>query len=101
MIRLRARGYGLGNQARGHCPKPLALSPQRIRGQASLEMGLAMMGALLLLYGSLKVCLWLVDRVVDRQVAYDKSRVSAGSDASPGAWNDPTKADAAKLKMFQ
>lgn len=73
--------------------------PKR-NGQASLEMTVAMLCLMTLLFGSVKVFLWLVDRVATRQVDYSKTRVEAGSCEFPcgGIWND--KASKMKLKIF-
>ena len=68
------------------------------RGQASLEMTLALIGALLLLFGSLKVFLWVNERMVSRQLSYEATRTAAGNHASPGtAWVEPQK----RLNIFQ
>lgn len=45
-------------------------------GQASLEMTVALVGAILLLFGSLKVFLWLNERLVTRHQNYEATRVS-------------------------
>ena len=52
-----------------------------------------MFGALLLLFGSLKIFLWLGERLVMREQAYLSSRWD-----NPGPWKDP--ADMPKLKVF-
>ncbi len=41
------------------------------RAQASLEMTAALIGALLLLFGSLKVCLYFAERIVKRHQNYE------------------------------
>ena len=69
---------------------------RRRSGQSSLEMTLAMIGALLLLFGSIKVFTWLAQRIVARQQAYENSRVSAGSSAPGQRWNEPSQ----KLSVF-
>lgn len=66
------------------------------RGQASLEMTLALIGALLLLFGSVKVFVWLNSRFVERQQAYEASRVAAGSTQAGMTWNEPSQ----KLAIF-
>lgn len=66
-------------------------------GQASLELTVAMIGALLLLFGSLKVFLWLNERIIARQIAYERSRVTAGTDASVVQWSEPAK----RLEIFK
>ncbi len=48
-------------------------------------MTVALMGALLLLLGSLKVFLWVNERLVQRQRSYEATRVSGGS------WTEPSK----------
>ncbi len=49
--------------------QPAARSSQR--GQASLEMAITMMGAVLLLFGVLKVFLWFNSHLIGRQIAYE------------------------------
>ena len=74
--------------------------PCSARAQASLEMTLAMTGALLLLLGSFKVWLWINERLVRRQQYYNCTRVAAGSSASGiMVWNDPAKS--IPLKIFE
>lgn len=48
------------------------------RGQASLEMTLAMFGALLLFLASLKVFLWINERLIQRQVNYEHGVIGIG-----------------------
>ena len=55
------------------------------RGQASLEMTVALIGMLLLLLGSLKVFVWMNERLVARQRSYENTRVSGGR------WVEPSK----------
>lgn len=66
-------------------------------GQASLELTLAMIGALILLFGSLKVFLWVNERIIARQIAYERSRVAAGTEASVVQWSEPEK----RLEIFK
>ncbi|MBI3319013.1 MAG: hypothetical protein HYZ89_00270 [Candidatus Omnitrophica bacterium] len=61
-------------------------------------MTLALTGALILLFGSLKVCLWISERLVRRQQYYHCTRVAAGGN-SPGLWNDPARS--IPLKIFE
>lgn len=69
----------------------------RRRGQASLEMAVAMFGAILLLLGSIKIFVWMAQRLVARQQSYDSTRKAAASDAAPGQrWNEPSQ----KLSLF-
>ena len=79
--------FRIPHSGNSHSPFPIPHSPL---GQASLEMTLALWGALLLLLGSMKVCLWIGERLVRRQQYYNCTRVAAGSSA-PGAmvWDDP------------
>lgn len=74
--------------------------PALQRGQASLEMTLALGGVLLLLLGSFKVFLWINERLVRRHQYYNCTRVAAGSSA-PGVvvWDDP--AVHIPLKIFE
>jgi hypothetical protein len=43
----------------------------KLTGQASLEMTAALIGALLLLFGSLRVCLYFSERLVKRHQNYE------------------------------
>ena len=67
------------------------------RGQASLELTLAMIGALILLFGSLKVFLWVNERIIARQRAYEMSRQAAGTSASVVTWDEPNQ----PLRIFK
>jgi hypothetical protein len=61
------------------------------KGQATLELTAALIGMLVLLFGSLKICFWVGERFVKRQQAYEATRVAAGSDTAPGrVWNEPS-----------
>ena len=51
----------------------------RAIGQASLEMTLALTCGLLLLFGSMKIFLWMSERLVNREQAYERTRVGAAS----------------------
>ena len=85
--------------ARRFSSLPHSLTPSLpSKGQASLEMTLALMGSLLLLFGSFKVCLWLNERLVRRHQYYNCTRVQAGSSA-PGVWDDPTRS--IPLRIFE
>ena len=53
------------------------------RSQASLEMTLAIIGLLLLLFGSFKLLLWMSERMIRRQQDYDTSRAAAANGANP------------------
>ena len=59
-------------------------------GQASLEMTVAIIGALLLVFGALRICLWFCERFVARQTSYEATRVEAVSSDDPGRrWTEP------------
>lgn len=58
------------------------------RAQASMEMTVAMICAMLLMLGCFKMWMWMNQRLIARQQAYDASRVAAGSDINPGGWTD-------------
>jgi hypothetical protein len=60
-------------------------------------MTVALGGALLLLFASAKICLWCGERIVRRQLAYERTRVSAGGEGVPGVWVDPTTRGAERL----
>ena len=49
-----------------------------------------MTGALLLLFGSLKVFAWVNQRLVERQVSYEATRVAAGSTEPGKLWVEPS-----------
>ncbi len=61
-------------------------------------MSVALLGALLLLLGSLKVFLWINQRTITRQIAYEDTRVAAGDD-QPGRWED--QASSIRLRIFR
>lgn len=62
------------------------------RGQASLEMTLAMTGALLLLFGSFKVFLWTNERLIMRQTAYEQGEPGTGKGGRVDAGSAPPEA---------
>lgn len=53
-------------------------------GQATLEVTVALILIMLLIVGSIKIFLWLNERMVFKQEAYEGTRVSAGSAPSAG-----------------
>ena len=65
------------------------------RGQASLEMVVAMSGALLLFLGCLKIFVWISGALINGQQRYDASRAAAAS-GDPNAAYEP----AAHLDLF-
>ena len=74
------------------------------RAQASIETAMAFIGVLILLLGSLKIFLWLNERLIVRQQNYEATRVKAGSvTLNSGSdvwdevrWKEPPK----KLDIF-
>lgn len=60
-----------------HDPRPTTQT-----AQATLEITLALISVLLLLLGSLKLFLWVNQRLVQRHQDYENSRVSAGTSFS-------------------
>ena len=57
-------------------------------------MAVALLGMLLLLFASVKVFVWMNERVVRRQMAYEATRVNAGA-GTPNQvsdiWTDPSR----------
>ena len=72
------------------------------RGQASMEMVVAMIGALVLLVGSVKIVLWAAERYFTRVKNYDQTRRSAASTPIPNANQPPDTSyePTTKLKIF-
>ena len=70
---------------------PIHSARDKRTGQASLEMTVALIGVMLLVLGSVKVCMWLTTRLVKRQQAYEATRVDAGKFGSNGytEWTEP------------
>jgi len=60
-------------------------------------MTIAMFCALILVFGGMKVCLWVADRLVSRQKEYDATKVNSTQDPNY-VWED--NASKIKLKMF-
>ena len=67
------------------------------KGQAALEVSLALVGAMILLLGSLQVFLWVNERLVKRHLSYEATRVAAGSNEPGKLWQEPTT----RLKIFK
>ena len=59
-----------------------------LKGQASIEMALAFVGTLLLLFGTLRVFMWMNSRILTREQDYDNTRVDAGSSLTYVDWNE-------------
>ena len=55
---------------------------KRTKAQVSLELSIALIGILILLFGAFNVFMWVNKRMVQRQKDYESSRVSAGSAGS-------------------
>lgn len=53
------------------------------RAQASLEMAVAILCALVLLLGGLRLCVWINSRLVERQRDYEDTRPGAASVGNP------------------
>ena len=58
------------------------------RAQASMEMTVAMICAMLLMLGCFKMWLWMNERLIARQQEYNATRVAAASNVNPGGWDD-------------
>lgn len=67
----------------------------RSKGQAALEMVVALICVLILFAGAVKIYVWGNGRLVDRQQKYEGTRTKAG-DSSPGVDVDSDL----KLKIF-
>ncbi|MBU3934116.1 hypothetical protein KKD20_06880 [Patescibacteria group bacterium] len=52
---------------------------QRNKAQSTLEITVALIAVFILFLGSVKIFVWVNERMVLRQEAYEKTRVSAGS----------------------
>jgi len=61
------------------------------RAQASLETTLAIIGALILFFGSLRIFVWLNQRILARQQSYETTRVVAGSSVPGRRWTEPSE----------
>ena len=59
------------------------------KAQSTLEFTVALIAVVILLLGSVKIFVWMNERMVLRQEAYEDSRVPAGSD-EPGVQVDET-----------
>jgi len=59
-----------------------------------VEMCVALIGVMLLLFGSLKFFLWLNTSYVVRERNYEQTRAAAASDLTPGKrWVEPRPLD--------
>lgn len=76
----------------------LNLKLKPLKAQASIEMTVAMFGTLLLLLGCFKVFLWVNTRLIQRQQAYEATRLQAGTSTStdPVRWQEPSE----RLRIF-
>ena len=63
------------------------MTRRRLTGQATIEAAVALFCTLVLLFGILKVALWIGERYVKREVAYESTRVNAANMTTlpPGA----------------
>ena len=67
------------------------------QGQASLEMTVALFCAILLVFGGMKICAWVAQRLVARQKDYDATRVES-TDNTNFVWKD--QASKMPLRIF-
>ena len=75
--------------------------PAHRRGQATLEMTVALISSLLLLVGAVKFVLWAAERYHARVTRYDQTRTSAASAPfSTGARWDDSYEPSKKLDLF-
>ena len=58
------------------------------RGQASLELAVALVCSLILLFGCVKVFVWLTTRLVTRQQQYEHTRVRAAKSEVLVPWQE-------------
>jgi len=49
------------------------------KAQASLELSIALIGVLIILFGAFNIFMWVNKRIVNRQRDYESKRVTAGS----------------------
>ena len=61
----------------------LEAQSSKVKAQSTLEITVALVAVFILLLGSTKILVWLNERMVLRQEAYESSRVAAGK-AAPG-----------------
>ena len=59
--------------------RSLSRATSRGSGQATLELSVALILVLILIVASLRIFLWINQRIVQRQEQYDSQRVTAGS----------------------
>ena len=64
-------------QAPLETPIKLPAKPKFLTGQVSLELGAAFICIFIILFASIKICTWVVGRMVVRQEDYEASRNSA------------------------
>lgn len=60
------------------------IHPRYCKGQAAIEMTIAVIGSLVLIFGSLKICIWMARTLVERQEAYQITRTRAATNAGRG-----------------
>jgi hypothetical protein len=64
--------------------RPQTTVQQRRRGQASLELMLALIVSMLFIVASTKTWLFFVQVIVEQQQCYNRSRKAAGQNSDPG-----------------
>ena len=57
---------------------------KRRRGQAAIEMAIAVIASIVLMAGSVRIWMWMVQTMVERQEAYQASRRRAGRNSWAG-----------------
>ena len=65
-------------------------APRLRSGQATLEMAVAMILALFLLLGTIRLMLWFAERFVVRQKNYEATRAEASLDKLGEPWTEPS-----------
>lgn len=74
------------------------LRVNKVKAQVSLELATAFLCVFILLLASVKMCTWVMSRVVVRQEDYEASRLQAGdADANQ---NQEVQVDESDLKKY-
>jgi len=68
------------------------------KAQISLELATAFFCMFLLLLASVKLCVWVVERMVVRQEDFDNSRVEAGTPGAGGFGEEVDESNATRYK---
>jgi len=78
-------------QAPLQIPKKLLVQHRFVTGQVTLEMAIALIGVMALLFATINVFIWVNKRLVMRQRDYENTRVAAG--------NAPMTSTAAEIQV--